>query len=457
MNVLGAVAKGLGDVVLGSGPEDALSEAVESLLERIATGFLPEDRQMATAKLKELVTKSAGARRAFGHAGFPVLREVIIEEGNDVEAIRAVLDLLHTCISVSERGGEGEGVGEKENKAEGEGANGQASTVSSADSSELDEASGLVADLFCREESNLTMLLGLLSTNQPISDFYTRFNSLKCLNSLLALHEHQLQQFALGSPTAMAKLMDLLTSEESMEVERNEALLLLIGLCKGNVEIQKLVVFEGVFDAVFNIVDKEQKAGVIVQDCMELLIHLLTQNASNQLLFRESGHLAKLVTLLPAAEGGADQANQEGTASADKRTVFLVLEILNALLRPPSCAIKGDRKTVQDMLCSSNLNLMGTLVKIAFRTQTTYESVTEPVMGQIFRCLSCLMMHSQEKKDLFAGFTVQWTLRQNWENMPALHCVLLRALESHSAFERNSACELIETYCDENPDGQVSE
>ena len=359
MNVLGAVAKGLGDVakdvVLGSGPEDALSEAVESLLERIATGFLPEDRAMATAKLKELVSESPGARLAFGQMGFPVLREVIIEEGNDVEAIRGVVELLHSCVKVSdgatEAGAKDESTAEEDLSEEGKAIR------------ELDQASGVVADQFCNEDSNISMLLGLLSTNQPISDFYTRFNALKCLNSLLHLYAHRLQQFVLGSPTAMAKLMDLLTSEESMEVERNESLLLLIGLCKANVEIQKLVVFEGVFDVVFNIVEKEQQSGVIVQDCMELLVHLLTQNSSNQLLFRESGHLPKLVALLPKS----DPTSAAEAQTFDKRTVFLVFEILNALMRAPSCSSKNDLKSVQDMLCSLSgaTNLMGVLVNMA--------------------------------------------------------------------------------------------
>ena len=40
---------------IGSGPEDEVSEQVEALLERIATGFIPEDRALATTRLKELV------------------------------------------------------------------------------------------------------------------------------------------------------------------------------------------------------------------------------------------------------------------------------------------------------------------------------------------------------------------------------------------------------------------
>ena len=79
MNVLGAVAKGLGDAVLGSGSGDEVSDAVENLLERIATVFLPEDRVLAIAELKELVDKNAKAKEALGAIGFQVLREVSVK------------------------------------------------------------------------------------------------------------------------------------------------------------------------------------------------------------------------------------------------------------------------------------------------------------------------------------------------------------------------------------------
>ena len=444
MNVLGAVAKGLGDVVLGSGPLDAESEAVESLLERIATVFLQEDRQVAIAKLKELVSEKPGCRQAFGAMAFPVLREVILEEANDVDAIRGVLELLHVCIDVSDQSLlDDEGMSQN---ATTEKLGGEDEDTKGKGKDEMDQVSRVVADQFCREDINLSMLLSLLSTNQAISDFYTRYNALKCLTSLLQVCSHTLQQHFLGSPTAVAKLMDLLTSSESMEAERNESLLLLTGLCKANVEIQKLVVFEGAFDVVFNIIAKEEQSGVIVQDCLELLIHLMTQNSSNQLLFRESGHLPKIVELLPS---GGEEDNQ-----VDSRMVFLVLEVLNVLMRSPSCSGKSDLKASQDMLLRGT-NLIGVLVKMTCATQASFGKITEPVMGQAFRALSCMLKGNQPVKDVLAGMTVEWTLKQ-YVDVPVLHAILFRALQSKSAFERSCAMEVIESYCEDNSDGQAA-
>ena len=49
-------------------------------------------------------------------------------------------------------------------------------------------------------------------------------------------------------------------------------------------EIQKIVVFEGAFDRLFNIIREEggSEGGIIVQDCLELLNNLLRNNPSNQ-------------------------------------------------------------------------------------------------------------------------------------------------------------------------------
>lgn len=444
MNVLGAVAKGLGDVVLGSGPEDEVTEAVEALLERIATGFIPEDRAMATAKLKELVTESPGSRAAFGQMAFPVIREVVIEDGTDVEAVRGVLELLHLCIKV-----DGDALAALSAAGETEGGE---SPEASTGAMELDRAALVVADLFCREDENLDLPFGLLSTNQPVSDFYTRYSALKCINSLLVIHAHRVQQHVLGSPTAVAKLMDLLSSEESMEVERNESLLLLVGLCKGNLEIQKLVVFEGAFDHLFTIIDKEERGGVIVQDCLELLVHLITQNSSNQLMFRESGHLAKLVSLIPLPSQGDGSAQHSPTDIPEPRVLFLALEVLNVLLRAPSCTSKTDLKATQDQL--ARLQLLQGLARLACAENTDGDGNFSALWGQSFRTLACLLKENSRAKDEFPAMTVRWT-RESYEDVPVLHCILLRTLHSKSAFERDAALEVIRTFCEGNETGQA--
>ncbi len=119
------------------------------------------------------MTEKAACRSAFGRRAFPVLKEVIVEDGNDVEAIRGVLELLHISVKMSEEGAAAVAAATKE--AAGAGAPGP-------DLSELDGASQQVAELFAKEDANIGMLFGLLSTNQPISDFYTRY--VVCVSTL---------------------------------------------------------------------------------------------------------------------------------------------------------------------------------------------------------------------------------------------------------------------------------
>jgi hypothetical protein len=55
-----------------------------------------------------------------------------------------------------------------------------------------------------------------------------------------------------GDAQGLARLMDVLS--DSREIIRNEVLLVLVALTRGNVEVQKIMAFEGAFDILFGIV-----------------------------------------------------------------------------------------------------------------------------------------------------------------------------------------------------------
>lgn len=78
-----------------------------------------------------------------------------------------------------------------------------------------------------------------------------------------------------------------------------EAILLLVHLSDGHQDVQKIVAFENSFDRIFNIIDVEGgvDGGIVVQDCLQLLTNLLSYNASNQVLFRETGFVPRLSKL----------------------------------------------------------------------------------------------------------------------------------------------------------------
>ena len=93
---------------------------------------------------------------------------------------------------------------------------------------------------------------------------------------------------------------------------RNAGLVLLSDLTRLSTELQKLVAFENAFDRIFNVIKIEgslSQGGIVVQDCLELLAHLIGHNPSNQSLFRESGCVAKFAQLLHEVQ--KEQPSQE--------------------------------------------------------------------------------------------------------------------------------------------------
>lgn len=92
----------------------------------------------------------------------------------------------------------------------------------------------------------------------------------------------------------VSKLMDLLL--ESREIIRNDALLLLINLTKSNANIQKIVAFENAFDRLFDVIKDEgyTDGGIVVEDCLLLMLNLLKNNTSNINFFKEGSYIQKL-------------------------------------------------------------------------------------------------------------------------------------------------------------------
>ena len=74
-------------------------------------------------------------------------------------------------------------------------------------------------------------------------------------------------------------------------IEKNllQALLILLHLTKGNANIQKIVAFENAFDRIFDIIAQEGgvEGGIVVEDCLLLMLNLLRGNNSNQNFFKE--------------------------------------------------------------------------------------------------------------------------------------------------------------------------
>jgi hypothetical protein len=118
------------------------------------------------------------------------------------------------------------------------------------------------------------------------TDFYVRFTTLQLLSTIQSHRPAKLQERVLVTGLGISRMMDML--DEKREIIRNEALLLLIALSEQNAEIQKIVAFENAFDRLLFVVNEEggpSNGGIVVQDCLQLIMNLLKYNVSNQVRF----------------------------------------------------------------------------------------------------------------------------------------------------------------------------
>lgn len=231
-------------------------EQVERLVDRVSTSTLLEDRRDACRALKALSKKY---RVEVGAQGMACLIQILEMDRSDCEIIGYALETLCNITS-QEQFDE-----ERDNP-----------TVSANIGEQFTE-------MFIKTPENVTTVLSFLEE----FDFKVRWPAVKLLTSLLANRHKDIQEIILVSPMAVSRLMDLLV--DGREVIRNDALLLLIELIKGNANIQKIVAFENAFDRLFDVIRDEglSDGGIVVEDCLILMINLLKNNSSNQQFFKE--------------------------------------------------------------------------------------------------------------------------------------------------------------------------
>ncbi|WIA13922.1 hypothetical protein OEZ85_002492 [Tetradesmus obliquus] len=275
MNVFGRVAKGVFGKGASALDDEQDDSEVESLLHQISDSRHAGDRRDAMSQLSHLLQDNPRAQLAMGAMGLPVLLAVLQEDRDDLELLKEALEHSPPSALIN-------------------------------------------ADLFCRAPDNVLLLLGLLRPEpEGVDDFYARYGALQAMAALLAACPDKLQACVLSSPLGVVALSDLLASP--MEVLRNEALLLLVGLCSGCPQIANIAAFEGAFERLLGICGSEGGPGggnVVVQDAAELMNNLLRDNLANQRLFREMGHIQQLPQLLHFTPSPPAPASAAASAAA---------------------------------------------------------------------------------------------------------------------------------------------
>jgi hypothetical protein len=326
---LGAVASSLKEatssvaknIVFGAPELDFDDGGAEPLLDRLVNGVLPPDRRAAAAALRDLAKMNARARRAVALIGVKPMFETLRDTTDDDDLVRGTLEVLLASSESSESLGAGDddGVGARD----------------------------AVRRAIAEDARHIAQLVSELRG----ADFYSKLYAAQTLREASDSCGDSVRAGMLADPTAIPTLMD---SMKENEVIRNEALLLLVELTKGNEELQKLVAFEGAFERAFSVMREEGgvDGGIVVQDCLELCNNLLRDNSSNQTLFRENGFV-KSVPGLAAVEREIGGSGMSGMSAQKAANTLCALETVHLLVSPDE-----DREKRKHLQCDGDLSVM---------------------------------------------------------------------------------------------------
>ncbi|CAG8436175.1 9501_t:CDS:10 [Diversispora eburnea] len=228
------------------GQPQSVEDTVSKLVDRARNSTLLEDRRAAILGLKAF---SREYRQEVGEKGLGAFLHILNQDRADIDTAKAVLEILNIlCIPDGQE----------------------------------DPAIDLgvkFTDEIVHDSANINLLLGLLQEY----DFYVRFHDVQLLGTLLRIRPDRVQDCILADPMGISRLMDLL--DDRREIIRND--------------IQKIVAFDNAFERLLEIITEEDglNGGIIVQDCIQLILNLLRYNVSNQNFFRETSCIKRIPSL----------------------------------------------------------------------------------------------------------------------------------------------------------------
>lgn len=284
----------------------------------MTSSTLLEDRRDACRALRALSRKF---RVEVGAQGMEALRQVLELDRADCETVGYCLDALCNITSPTPF--------EEEREAH----------------PQLSAAVNVgeqFTEMWIKHPDAVTLVLGMLEEY----DFRVRWPAVRLLTSLLINKQKEVQEIVLVSPLGVSRLMDLLA--DIREVIRNDALCLLLQLTKGHANIQKIVAFENAFDRLFDVMAGEgfAEGGIVVEDCLLLMLNLLKNNASNQNFFKEGSYIQRLLPMfsLPESE------DQAGWSPQKVSNVLCVLQVIRALVSPsnPAQVVSSCQRTMRN-------------------------------------------------------------------------------------------------------------
>ncbi|CAN9510291.1 unnamed protein product [Ophioblennius macclurei] len=341
-----------------AGPQPSGAETIQKLCDRVASSTLLEDRRDAVRALKSLSKKY---RMEVGTQAMDHLITILQTDRSDSEILGYALDTLYNIICNDEEE-------EQDENAQ----------------KQADDLGAQFTDKFIEDPEHITLLLTLLEE----FDFHVRWPGVKLLTSLLKNQGVQVQGIILVSPMGVSRLMDLLA--DSREVIRNDGLLLLQQLTKGNAAIQKIVAFENAFERLLDIITEEGSSdgGIVVEDCLLLLLNLLKNNSSNQNFFKEGSYIQRMK---PWFEVGDDNS---GWSAQKVTNLHLMLQLVRVMVSP----VNSPGATSS---CQKSMYQCGLLQQLCTILMAT--GVPADILTETINTVSEVIRGSQVNQDYFAS------------------------------------------------------
>ncbi|XP_031674143.1 general vesicular transport factor p115 isoform X1 [Oncorhynchus kisutch] len=365
-----------------AGPQPTGAETIHKLCDRVASSTLLEDRRDAVRALKSLSKKY---RLEVGTQAMDHLVHILQTDRSDSEILGYALDTLYNIICNDEE--------EEQDESEDMAAappipvSGKHKNVPVSDENaqkQEEDLGVLFTDKFLGDSENVTLLLTLLEE----FDFHVRWPGVKLLTALLKNQCNQVQGVILVSPMGVSRLMDLLA--DSREVIRNDGLLLLQQLTKGNAAIQKIVAFENAFERLLDIITEEGSSdgGIVVEDCLLLLVNLLKNNSSNQNFFKEGSYIQRMK---PWFEVGDDNS---GWSAQKVTNLHLMLQLVRVMVSP----VNSPGATSS---CQKSMYQCGLLQQLCTILMAT--GVPADILTETINTVSEVIRGSQINQDYFAS------------------------------------------------------
>ncbi|KAF4118774.1 general vesicular transport factor p115 isoform X1 [Onychostoma macrolepis] len=345
-----------------TGQQPTGAETIQKLCDRVASSTLLEDRRDAVRALKSLSKKY---RMEVGTMAMDHLVRILQTDRTDTEILGYALDTLYNIVCSDEEEEPDDSEEENQQKQE-------------------DDMGAQFTDKFIQDPDNITLLLTLLEE----FDFHVRWPGVKLLTALLKSQCAQVQGIILVSPMGVSRLMDLLA--DSREVIRNDGLLLLQQLTKGNTAIQKIVAFENAFERLLEIIIEEGSSdgGIVVEDCLLLLLNLLKNNSSNQNFFKEGSYIQKMK---PWFEVGDDNS---GWSAQKVTNLHLMLQLVRVMVSP----VNSPGATSSCQKAMFQCGLLQQLCTILMATGVPADILTETI-----NTVSEVIRGSEVNQDYFAS------------------------------------------------------